>query len=345
MLIQFTAMGHGQGSQGHPRSTPTPRSPSRLHKPAVALIGDAKPVLRRLLDVLPAHNSRRAPRARAEMQERQAKLAQAPREARRRSSAILDAIRAELPEDGIFVDEVTQMGFAARLALPVYKPRTFLSPGYQDNLGWGFATALGAQDARPRRAGAVDHRRRRLHVHRERNGDRGAPPHPADRRSCSTTAPSAMCAASRRSSSATALIASDLANPDFVKFAESFGAAAERAREPAELRAALRRGFARRDGPTLIEVPVGPMPSPGSSSSCRRCAVHMSGGIGALASPFQLRYVSPAWSRSPRRRNWPTPANGWRSTPSSPSTPSSCAKPPITRSSASRSWREPTKPW
>ena len=40
------------------------------------------------------------------------------------------------------------MGFAARLAFPVYKPRTFLSPGYQDNLGWGFATALGAQDAR-----------------------------------------------------------------------------------------------------------------------------------------------------------------------------------------------------
>ena len=81
------------------------------------------------------------------MQERQAKM-------RKRLAklapqlAFLDAIRAELPEDGIFVDEVTQIGFAARLALPVYKPRTFLSPGYQDNLGWGFATALGAQDAR-----------------------------------------------------------------------------------------------------------------------------------------------------------------------------------------------------
>src|SRR6478609_10750871 len=60
----------------------------------------------------------------------------------------LDAIRAELPEDGIFVDEVTQIGFAARLAMPFYKPRTFISPGYQDNLGWGFATALGVQDAR-----------------------------------------------------------------------------------------------------------------------------------------------------------------------------------------------------
>src|SRR5262249_16120364 len=74
-----------------------------------------------------------------EMEERQAKM-------RRRLDKLapqigfLDAIRAELPEDGIFVDEVTQIGFAARLLLPVYKPRTFLSPGYQDNLGWGSAT-------------------------------------------------------------------------------------------------------------------------------------------------------------------------------------------------------------
>ena len=145
--------------------------------------------------------------------------------------------------------------------LPVYKPRTFLSPGYQDNLGWGYATALGVQDARRdvpvlsitgdggfmytanELATAVRHRIPLVNVvfnnntfgnvkliQEERYGDR--------------------------------TIASDLANPDFVKFAESFGAAAERATTPAELRAALRRGFARRDGPTLIEVPVGPMPSP-----------------------------------------------------------------------------------
>jgi len=154
-----------------------------------------------------------------------------------------------------------RIGFAARLAFPVYKPRTFLSPGYQDPLGWGFATALGAQHARPdvpvvaisgdggflftatEMATAIRHRiplttivfndgafgnvRR---IQQERFGNR--------------------------------LIASDLANPDFVAFAESFGAAAERARGADELRGALRRAFARRDGPTLIEVPVGAFPSP-----------------------------------------------------------------------------------
>ena len=62
------------------------------------------------------------------------------------------------------------------------------------------------------------------------------------------------------------IIASDLSNPDFVRLAESFGAAAERARNPAELRAALKRALARRDGPnqgpSLIEVPVPALPSP-----------------------------------------------------------------------------------
>jgi len=58
------------------------------------------------------------------------------------------------------------------------------------------------------------------------------------------------------------LIASDLANPDFVKFAESFGVAALRAEGPDELRRALKHAFAHRDGPTLIEVPVSAMPSP-----------------------------------------------------------------------------------
>jgi acetolactate synthase-1/2/3 large subunit len=232
---------------------------ARLHKPAVALTGDAKPILQSLLEELPAHNAKR-PSRRDEMQERQAAWRKrlekiAPQ------IAFLDAIRAELPEDGILVDEVTQIGFAARLAFPVYKPRTFLSPGYQDNLGWGFATALGAQHARPdvpvvaisgdggflftanEMATAMRHRiplttivfndgafgnvRR---IQQERFGNR--------------------------------LIGSDLANPDFVAFANSFGAAAERATSPDALRQALRRAFARRDGPTLIEVPVGALPSP-----------------------------------------------------------------------------------
>ncbi|MBO0758020.1 MAG: acetolactate synthase [Bradyrhizobiaceae bacterium] len=236
-----------------------PREPARFHNPAVALVGDTKPVLARLIDVLSTRNAKR-PSRKAEMEKRQSECGE--RLAKLGPQiAFLRAIRAELPDDGIFVDEVTQIGFAARLALPVYKPRTFLSSGYQDNLGYGFATALGVQHARPdvpvlsingdggflytasEMASAMRHRIPLVSVvfadgsfgnvrriQEERYGNR--------------------------------LICSDLANPDFVGFAESFGAAAERAHNPKELRAALRRAFKRREGPTLIEVPVGPMPSP-----------------------------------------------------------------------------------
>jgi len=195
------------------------------------------------------------------METRQAAWRKRLEQAIGRQVAFLDAIRSELPEDGIYVDEVTQVGFAARLVFPVHRPRTFLSPGYQDNLGWGFATALGAQHARgdvpvvsingdggflftaTELATAMRHRiplvaivfndgafgnvRR---IQQEAYGNR--------------------------------LIACDLADPDFVRFGESFGAAAERAKTPKALRAALRRAFRRRDTPTLIEVPVGPMPNP-----------------------------------------------------------------------------------
>ena len=231
--------------------------PDRLHKPAVALIGDSAPILRELIDALARTNHSRASR-RDEMQQRQAKMRTglaklAPQ------LAFLDAIRSELPEDGIFVDEVTQLGFAARLALPVYKPRTFLSPGFQDNLGWGYATALGAQHARPDVPV--------LSI----NGDGGF-----------MYTANEMATAMRHRIPLTAivfvdghfgnvkriqeeqfgrLIACDLANPDFVKFAESFGATGRRAHSPAELKIALRESFAARE-PTLIEVPVGPMPSP-----------------------------------------------------------------------------------
>ena len=56
------------------------------------------------------------------------------------------------------------------------------------------------------------------------------------------------------------LIASDLHNPDFVRFAESFGIGAYRATNPAALREAIELAF-REGGPALVHVPVGEMPS------------------------------------------------------------------------------------
>jgi acetolactate synthase-1/2/3 large subunit len=235
-----------------------PEEPGRLHKPAAALIGDAAPILRALIDELARVNTKRTPRddemrvRHSKMRGRLSKLAP--------QLAFLDAMRSALPEDGILVDEVTQLGFAARLAFPVYKPRTFLSPGYQDNLGWGYATALGAQHARPDVSV--------LSI----NGDGGFmytanELATAMRHRIPLTAVVFVDGAFgnvkriQQEQFGNRLIASDLANPDFVEFAESFGATGRRARTPDELNAALRLSFAARE-PTLIEVPVDAMPSP-----------------------------------------------------------------------------------
>ena len=61
MLIQFRQWGMDKDIKVI-RIDADAEEPGRLHKPAVALIGDAKPVLRRLLEVLPAHNTKRASR-------------------------------------------------------------------------------------------------------------------------------------------------------------------------------------------------------------------------------------------------------------------------------------------
>ncbi len=240
------------------RVTCDPHEPARLHKPDVALIGDAAPVLRELIDALDRTNMRR-PSRRDEMQERQVKLRSRLQKLAPQLGYV-EAIRDELPEDGIYVDDVTQIGFAARIAFPVYRPRTFLSPGFQDNLGWGYATALGAQHARPD-VPVVSI-----------NGDGGF-----------LFTGNELATAMRHNIPLTAivfndgsfgnvrriqqeqfgnrLIGSDLTNPDFVKYAQSFGAVAERARDPNQLRSALRRALIRRE-PSLIEVPIGPLPSP-----------------------------------------------------------------------------------
>jgi acetolactate synthase I/II/III large subunit len=259
LLIQFRQWSVGP-EQKIVRIDADPQEHKRLHKPAVALTGDAAPILRSLLAELPKHNAKRTSR-KAEMQERQAVLRKRFEGKIGPQVVFLDVIRAELPEDGILVEDITQIVFAARVAYPVFKPRTYISPGFQDPLGLGFATALGAQCARPdvpvlavtgdggfmftatEMATAMRHRiplvtlvfndgaygnvRR---IQQERFGYR--------------------------------LIASDLTNPDFVAFGKSFGAEAVRANSPDELRLALRRAFAHRSGPTLIEVPVGELPSP-----------------------------------------------------------------------------------
>ena len=150
-----------------------PEEPARFRRPACSLVGDAATVLRALLAELPARNRDR-PRRDAELRAHRAWFEE--RLARLEPQmGFLRAIRAALPDDGIYVEDVTQVGFASRLAFPVYQPRTYLSPGHQDTLGWslwrGTRRASGA--AWPQ--GSCNRRRWRIYVPGARAGDRGPP--------------------------------------------------------------------------------------------------------------------------------------------------------------------------
>lgn len=226
---------------------------ARFRKPACGLLGDAGATLRTLLPLLePKAGNPDLPAIRSGFSERLAR--QEP------PMAYLHAIRAALPEDGIYVEEVTQIGFASRLAFPVTGPRTFLSPGYQDCLGWGYGTALGAQAAAPGRKVVLA------------TGDGGFMFQAAELATAMRHRLPVVAVVFddgafgnvrriQQQQYGNRLIACDLANPDFVKFAESFGMAAFRASDPAGLEQALRRAFAL-GAPALIHVPVGEMPSP-----------------------------------------------------------------------------------
>lgn len=174
--------------------------------------------------------------------------------------SFLRAIRSELPNDGIFVDEVTQMGYVAKFAFPCFEPRTFLSAGHQGNLGCGFPTALGAAHAR-RDVPVVSI-----------SGDGGfmyavgelatAVRHGIPLKSIVFT-DDAFGNVKRIQQEAYGgrLLGIDLINPDFAELARNFGATGVRAKSPDDLRTALRRAL-ETDGPCLIEVPVGAFESP-----------------------------------------------------------------------------------
>ncbi|HEV3021849.1 MAG TPA: thiamine pyrophosphate-binding protein, partial [Pirellulales bacterium] len=120
----------------------------RQRKPEIGIVGDATTTLMALASRLAGHNAKRNGRA-DHVAEAKAQATKKIRDTLGPQISYLEAMRTALPEDGIMVDELTQMGYAARLAYPTYKSRTFLSPGYQGTLGWGYATSLGVKVARP----------------------------------------------------------------------------------------------------------------------------------------------------------------------------------------------------
>jgi acetolactate synthase-1/2/3 large subunit len=226
--------------------------------PVTGLAGDAAAILRRL----DAHLAHRAPMDKVRVAASRAIKEQVAADFEELGVMrdYLAAIRDVLPDDGVLVDELTQVGYAARTAYEARGPRTYISSGYQGTLGWGVATALGAKDALGRApvvalsgdggfmfnvaeiATAVRHRIP-LVVVLFNDGAYGNVRN------------------MQRHDHGNRVIATDLANPDFVRLAASFGIGGYRASDPDGLRVALERALAQ-DEPALIEVPCGELPDP-----------------------------------------------------------------------------------
>jgi acetolactate synthase-1/2/3 large subunit len=227
----------------------------RNYKNSVGLVGDARKTLTLLLDRL----RKSAPRP-ARKGEREALRAEIAEDGRQQpQDGILKSLRAGVPEDALFVGDMTQIGYYARPFWPVYHPRTFFTSSYSGNLGYGYPFALGAKVARPDKPVVAV------------CGDGGF------MYNCQE-----LSTAVKDRINVVAVVFNDgafgnvgrdldeawggdwnskLVNPDFVKFAESFGVTGMRAKDPTDV-GRLVRDAIQLDRPVLIDVPVGRMPRP-----------------------------------------------------------------------------------
>jgi len=168
---------------------------------------------------------------------------------------LIEDLRAAVPEDTIIVDDLTLVGYWMPLLFETYQPRTLIHPGTYGTLGYALPAAIGAKLACPQQPVVAI------------SGDGGF---------LFTLQELATAVAQKLNLVALVFndnaygairtyqdrvfrgrrIGSDLANPDFVKLGEAFGAKSVRV-EPNALGAAV-RGALKTGGVWLIEIPFAP---------------------------------------------------------------------------------------
>ncbi len=219
----------------------------KLFKPQVAIVGDAKDGLSRLVEAL---GPGRAATAWDTPWLTRLKTAASPLYTPE-IAGLIETLRRALPPEAIVVNDQTGINYWMEWRFPVLRPRTFLYPVGSATLGYGLPAAIGAQIAHPDRpvvavlgdggfmfsvnelATAVKYRLP-LAIVLMNDNRFGAIKWLQEKMF-------------KRWGEA------DLANPDFPAMARTFGARGEHLAGVAALPAALARAF-EADGPTLLEL-------------------------------------------------------------------------------------------
>ncbi len=225
---------------------------------AVEVIGDVRPGVEALeiavLDSTPSRSSRRDEFEAVRSARYDPNVQIEPQ------GSFVRAIRSAMPDDGILIEGVTQLGYYSRPFYRVHEPGTYISSSYFGNLGYAYPTALGAKVARPDRAVVAV------------SGDGGFLFNSQELSTAVKYGINAVVIVFNDGAFGNVYrdqtlefegrtIGSELRDPDFMKLAEAYGARGVRARGPEALESALRESLTV-PAPSLIEVPVGMMPIP-----------------------------------------------------------------------------------
>ena len=172
---------------------------------------------------------------------------------------IIEAIQSGIPEDAFVAWAVTQFGYYARTHYQVNSPKTYIDSGYSFNLGYAFPTALGVKVAKPDRPVVC------------MTGDGGFMFNSSELSTAVQYGINVVTVVFRNDSYGNVArdlddafggaYGTDLHNPDFVRFAESFGAVGMRAGDPLGLETLIPLAL-ERQAPVIIDVPFGEMPIP-----------------------------------------------------------------------------------
>ena len=169
----------------------------------------------------------------------------------------MEAVHAALPEDGIVVQGMNQMGYYSRNYFRARAPRTYLTSSSHGTLGCAYPIALGAKVAHPDRAVV------------SLSGDGGFLYNVQEISTAVQYGINAVGIVFNDNAYGNVLraqmeefdghvLGTRLHNPDFVALAQSFGARGVLAEDAAALESALSEALdSDTDKPAVIEVPLG----------------------------------------------------------------------------------------